>query len=90
MIPDFFQGKAKLPDFKAKGFQSQHFLSLCSSKSRCIKLFLFFRLTFQYVPSSTVYGFDAVDLKPNGANEVTFFLNQRNLTQIDSIMILLL
>ncbi|XP_066922502.1 E3 ubiquitin-protein ligase HECTD1-like [Clytia hemisphaerica] len=26
-------------------------------------------LTFQYVPSSTVYGFDAVDLKPNGANE---------------------
>lgn len=32
--------------------------------------FLFSRLNFQFCPSSKVHGFSAVDLKPNGDNEV--------------------
>lgn len=33
-------------------------------------LFLFYRLNFQFCPSSRVYGFTAVDLKPGGEDEV--------------------
>ena len=32
----------------------------------------FSRLTLQYIPPSNVYGFDSVDLKPNGGDEVGY------------------
>lgn len=38
-------------------------------KNMCETL-LFSRLNFQFCPSSKVHGFSALDLKPNGDNEV--------------------
>lgn len=43
--------------------------TLASEEPRCDLLPLL-RLNFQFCPSSKVHGFSAVDLKPNGDNEV--------------------
>ena len=46
--------------------------------------YVVFRLTFQFTPSSKVYGFSEVDLTPNGGDKVFIETLYKNLIPVTS------